>query len=271
MFEALVIVLAGLLAGTINTVVGSGTLITFPTLLFFGYAPVAANVSNTWGLVAAAITGAWGYRREIRETRHQIVQLLPMSIIGSIIGALLLLALPAAAFDAIVPVLIALALLLVVFGGRLNAWAQRHRVEAETGTKTGGAATGAVGGPALSRGRRLALLGGVFFGGIYGGYFGAAQGVLVMGVMNVLLPLSLQHLNAIKNILTPCANLVAAIVFFFVARDQINWAVAGLIALGAFGGGWVGARVGRSLSPQALRATIVVIGLVAIAKLVVFP
>ena len=112
LWEALVIVLAGLGAGTINTVVGSGTLITFPTLLLLGIPPVSANISNSLGLVPGGLTGAWGYRQELRTLGPMLRRLVPASLLGSVLGALLLLVLPPAAFEAIVPVLIAVALLL---------------------------------------------------------------------------------------------------------------------------------------------------------------
>lgn len=254
--EVVAILLAGLAAGTINTVVGSGTLITFPTLLFFGYPPVAANVSNSLGLVAGSLSGAWGYRAELRRTRALVVRLAPVSVAGAVLGALLLLWLPASAFEAIVPVLIVLALVLVVGGPRLTAWAARRR-----GADPAVAATG------LGTGRWVALLAGVLLAGAYGGYFGAAQGVLMLGLMSVLLPVGLQEMNGMKNVLTMLVNLVAAVVFLVVQPEQIVWPVAGLIAAGALLGGVVGARVGRSMPPALLRAVIVVIGSVAVAVL----
>ncbi len=259
--EALAIALAGLVAGTINTIVGSGTLITFPTLLFFGYAPVSANVSNSLGLVAGGVSGAWGYRAEMKGLRRTLVALLPASFVGSVLGALLLLTLPESAFEAIVPALIALALVLVVTGPRLNRWAAAHASERP----------GIVVGKGLRHGigtsRTIAVLLGILLAGMYGGYFGAAQGVLLLGIMGVLLPLGLQQINGIKNVLGLVVNLVAALVFLVIQPEQIDWAVVGLIAGGSVVGGVIGARVGRALPPSLLRAVIVVIGLVAIAVL----
>ncbi len=248
--QALAIIAAGLAAGTINTIVGSGTLVTFPTLLFFGYAPVSANISNSLGLVAGGVSGAWGYRRELRTVRSTLLALLPASLVGAVIGALLLLALPESAFETIVPILIALALILVVTGPRLNGWAAGHHTDR------------------LTRGRWVALLAGVMLTGIYGGYFGAAQGVLLMGVLGVLLPYGLQQLNGIKNVCTLVANLVAALVFLMVEPAQIDWLVVLLIATGSLAGGFIGAKVGRAMSPWLLRTVIVVIGTVAIVVLV---
>jgi len=236
-------------AGTINTIVGSGTLITFPTLLFFGYPPLVANISNTIGLVAGGLTGIHGYRAELTGQGRTLRRLVPVSLLGALTGAVLLLKLPAAAFDAIVPFLIAAALLLVLLGPRLQAWAAARHPDHD------------------SLGRHLLMTAGVFSAGVYGGYFGAAQGVLLVGIMSVLMTISLQRVNALKNVLGTVVNAVAAVVFMLVAWERINWSVAALIAVGALAGGYVGARVGRRLSPGLLRGLIVVIGVLAIAKI----
>jgi uncharacterized protein len=236
-------------AGTINTIVGSGTLVTFPTLLAFGYPAVAANMSNTVGLVAGGLSGTWGYRKELAGSKDLLVRIAPWSFLGAVSGALLLLVLPASAFDAIVPVLIGLGLLLVLLG----PWLQKRAAAAHTDHD--------------SSARRIGLAIGIFAAGAYGGYFGAAQGVLLMGLMSVLLPNPLQQINGIKNVLGTIVNAVAAIVFLIVAWDQIEWAVAGLIAVGSLMGGVIGAKVGRKLPPWGLRGFIVVIGVVAIVQL----
>lgn len=247
--EIVAIVLAGLAAGTINTIVGSGTLITFPVLLFFGYPPVTANISNSLGLVPGGLTGAWGYRHELKSLGPMVRRLAPASFVGSITGALLLLVLPPEAFEAIVPALILLALVLVVAGPRLQRWAaQRHADH-------------------ITPGRWTALILGVLLAGVYGGYFGAAQGVLLLGIMSILLPLSLQQINGIKNVLGMIVNLVAALVFLVVAPAIVDWMVVLLISCGSLLGGVLGARVGRRMPPGLLRGVIVVIGTVAIVNL----
>jgi uncharacterized membrane protein YfcA len=250
-YEVIALLVAGMAAGTINTIVGAGTLITFPMLLFFGYPPVVANVSNTVGLVAGGVTGIHGYRAELVGQGRTLRALMPASFLGAVTGAVLLLWLPESAFDAIVPVLIALALVLVLAGPRLQAWAAARHPDQD------------------SRGRRLLMTVGIFGAGVYGGYFGAAQGVLLLGIMSVLMTISLQRITGLKNVLGTVVNAVAALTFILVAPDRIDWAVAALIAVGALAGGFVGARVGRRLSPSVLRAVIVVVGVLAIAKMVV--
>jgi uncharacterized membrane protein YfcA len=250
-YEVIALLAAGMAAGTINTIVGAGTLITFPTLLFFGFPPLVANVSNTIGLVAGGITGIHGYRRELVGQGDVLRRLMPLSFLGAVTGAVLLLWLPASAFDAIVPVLIAVSLLLVLLGPRLQAWAAARHPDHD------------------STGRRLLLMTGVFATGVYGGYFGAAQGVLMVGIMSALMAISLQRINGLKNVLSTVVNVVAALTFIIVAPELIDWSVAALLAVGALAGGYVGARTGRRLSPAMLRGLIVVVGVAAIVKMVV--
>jgi uncharacterized membrane protein YfcA len=245
--EAIAILAAGVAAGTINTIVGSGTLITFPVLISLGWAPVTANVSNNIGLVPGAFTGAYGYRRELEGQRPRIFSLLPFSALGAIAGAVALLVLPASAFKAIVPAFIAIAVLLVAFQPQLNAaLAHRRRPDAE---------------------KRAGLRALTFGTGIYGGYFGAAQGILLMAILGVSVPEDLQRLNALKNVMAASVNLVAGVIFVFAAH--VDWQVAGLIAAGSMVGGWLGSRYGRRLSQERLRALIVVVGISAIVRLVV--
>jgi uncharacterized protein len=244
--EIVAIFAAGVVAGTINTVVGSGTLFTFPVLLGFGYGPVVANVSNTVGLVPGSAAGAFGYRRELAGQGRRLTLLAGASLSGGIVGAVLLLVLPASAFKAIVPVFIAIALVMIIAQPRISAWLARrgrHRRE-----NAGWVATVAV-----------------FAGGVYGGYFGAAQGILLMAILTLSVEDKLQRLNAVKVVLTGLVNLVSGVVFIFAAH--IAWAPAGLIAAGSLIGGIVGARAGRRLKPSVLRAVIVVVGIAAIIHL----
>jgi uncharacterized membrane protein YfcA len=248
------IIAAGFAAGTINTIVGSGSLITFPTLLVLGYPPLTANVSNNIGLVPGGLSGSYGYRHELEGHSRTIRRLGPLSFLGSVAGASLLLVLPPEAFQAIVPVLIVIALVLVLIGPSLQRRAAERSPEETT-----------------PRWHGWALATGVFVAGAYGGYFGAAQGVLLMGIFSALSAEPLQRLNAYKNVLSAIVNAVAAIMFLLFARGSIDWWVVLFIAVGSFLGGLVGARIGRRIPPAALRALIVVIGVVAIVKLVLFP
>ena len=233
-------------AGTINTVVGSGTLITFPTLLAFGIPPVTANVSNTVGLAPGSLSGAIGYRAELAGQRRRLVRLGSASLVGGIAGALLLLVLPSSAFDAIVPVLIVLGCVLVVLGPRIQ-----RRVAARAAQRGG-----------LPEHGVWWVWPAVAAAGVYGGYFGAAQGVLLMAILGIGVADSMQRHNATKNVLALIVNGIAAVVFIFVA--DVNWPVAGLIAVGSVIGGQIGATVGRRLPANVLRAVIVTVGVVAV-------
>jgi uncharacterized membrane protein YfcA len=239
---------AGVWAGVVNTVVGSGTLITFPVLLAVGYAPLTANVSNSLGLVPGSLSGAYGYRRELRGQRGRIARFAPVSVLGATAGAALLLVLPPAAFTAIVPVFVALGLVLVVLQPRINRWllSRRHPDAAPDG------------------GRVALLLNGLT--ATYGGYFGAAQGIMLMAILGVALDDDLQRVNALKNVLAGLVNLTAAVVFVLVGK-HLAWEAVALLAVGSTAGGQLGARIGRRLPSPALRAVIVVVGLAAIAKL----
>jgi uncharacterized protein len=255
LIHAIVIVFAGLGAGAINAVVGSGTLITFPTLVAMGYPPVTATMSNAVGLVAGNVSGTWGYRRELRGQWNRLRWQIPASVIGAIVGAWLLLHLPATVFARVVPVLLIAALILVVIAPRIQAWA-RARAE-QSGRSV----------DEVSSGRMAALTASTFAIGIYGGYFTAAQGILLVGAMGALLPESVQRMNAAKNLLALVVNVVAALAYTLVAFHRISWSVAGLIAVGSLLGGLLGARYGRRLSPNALRAAIVVVGLIGLYRL----
>ncbi|MFI6367363.1 sulfite exporter TauE/SafE family protein [Nocardia sp. NPDC050630] len=248
--EQLAVFGAGIAAGGINTIVGSGTLITFPVLLAFGIPPVTANVSNTIGLVPGGVSGAYGYRRELEGQRARLVRLGSASLLGGTTGAILLLVLPAAAFKAIVPVLIIAALILVVVQPRLARWVKERRA-ADTG-------------PAPEHGG-LILYVAIFLCGIYGGYFGAAQGVLLIGLLGVFVHEDIQRLNGVKNVLGLLVNAVSAVVFTMIA--DVDWRVAGLIAVGSIIGGVLGAKMGRRMPPTALRAVIVVVGSIAVVRL----
>ncbi|GAA4389152.1 sulfite exporter TauE/SafE family protein [Brevibacterium sp. NPDC049920] len=290
--EAALVLLAGLGAGTINAIVGSGTLITFPALVAFGVPPVTATMSNAVGLIPGNIASSFGYREELRGQGRRLLQLLPASLAGALLGAYLLLTLPEDAFITIVPVLLVFALLLVVGQPALQRYlkkrkAMRADARGEAGETVGeaggpaagaevpagsdaesGAAPGTVPGPpALSTGRMLAVVLAVFLTAIYGGYFAAAQGIILIALLGLLLPEPLQRLNGAKNVLVLAVNTVAAAVYIIVGFDRIDWLAVLLIAIGSLIGGYFGARIGRRFSPVLLRAIIVVLGLVALWRI----
>jgi uncharacterized membrane protein YfcA len=241
--HAVLIFAAGVGAGAINAAVGSGSLITFPALVALGYPPVLANVSNNIGLVPGGVSGVLGYRRELAGQGRRIARLVPASIAGGIAGAVLLLVLPGSVFKRVVVVLIVVALILVVAQPRLaRRLGERHT------ERTG------------------LLLASVLAVGVYGGYFGAAQGIILIALLSIFVADDLQRLNATKNVLAMAVNGVASVVFILATR--VDWTIAGLIAAGSVIGGQIGAGVGRRLDPRALRGLIIVVGIVAIVRLV---
>jgi uncharacterized protein len=244
-WDALLVGLAGLGAGTINAVVGSGTLITFPTLLAVGLPPVVANVSNTVGLVPGSIASSWGYRGELAGQRPRVLRLATATVVGATLGAVLLLVLPESSFVAIVPVLILLGCVLVL----IQPWVMRRLGEHPARPDHGGPLVWLL---------ILAI-------GVYGGYLGAGQGVLLIAVLGVGLDETLQRVNAAKNVLAGLANLVAGLIFVAVA--DVDWEAAALIAVGATLGGTVGAAVAKRLPEVVFRATVVLIGLIAVVSL----
>jgi uncharacterized membrane protein YfcA len=247
LFHALIIVAVGLIAGMVNTIVGSGSLLTFPTLLALGYAPVVANVSNTVGLISGSVSGAIGYRQELKGQLRRILTLMPAVVVGAVLGAVLLLELPGSAFRRVVPILILFAVALVL----IQPTVARRRAERGAMREHPG--------PLLQVG--------TFLTSIYGAYFGAAQGVLLVGLFGITLDDEVQRLNAAKNVIAATVNAIGAIVF--IASTTIAWKVSGLLFLGSSVGGQIGAVVGRRLHPQVLRATIAIVGTAVAIKLLI--
>ena len=242
--QALLVVAAGFGAGALNAVVGSGSLITFPTLVAVGLPPLTANVSNTVGLVPGAVTSVYGYRRELGGLRATLRHLLPATILGALVGVALLLAFPASVFEAVVPLLVGLAVVLVL----VQPWVARRATTHEPRTRPAPWLWAAVG-----------------LTGVYGAYFGAAQGVLLIGVLGLGTALGLQQVNAVKNVLAGAANMVAALVFAFAA--PVDWTAALLVAVGSSVGGLLGARVARRLPVPVLRGVVVAVGVAALVVL----
>jgi uncharacterized membrane protein YfcA len=240
--EWLAILAAGVAAGGINALVGSGTLVTFSTLVTLGVPPLTANVSNTVGLVAGSVAGSLGYRSELAQQRDRLVRYVPVSLAGGLAGAALLLVLPSSAFDAVVPVLVALGVLLVAIQPYLS---RRLAVSHDAHP---------VGGP-------VAWVA-VFAVGVYGGYFGAAQGILLIAVLGILVDAHLHRMNALKNVLVALVNGIAAAVFIVLA--PVDWGIALVLLVGSSVGGYLAGRHGRNVSPAVLRTFIIVVGVIAL-------
>ncbi len=237
------LVLAGFAGGAINAAVGSGTLLVYPVLLAAGIPPVAANGTNTTGLAPGSFLAAWAYRQELADRLRILVKPLIAAVIGAAIGAVLVVAMPARVFTSLVPWLVALATVLIAVQPLVSRWAKAHR---EPGEHLLWPWTGAV--------------------GVYGGYFGAAQGVMLMAVLGVRYDPSTQRANGAKNLLAASANVTAAVVF--AASGAVVWLAALAVALGSIPGGYVGGRLARRLPNYVLRAMVVAIGIGATLYLV---
>ncbi|MBG6213099.1 MAG: sulfite exporter TauE/SafE family protein [Cryobacterium sp.] len=244
--EGVIILVAGIAAGVINVVAGAGTLITFPTLLALGVPPITANVSNTVGLVPGSIAGAYGYRRELASQWHAVGWMAVFSVVGGAVGGLLLLILPEEAFSAVVPFLLLLAAGLSAAQPRVARFVRR---KAPAGRETD------------ARPVTFGLILGILGTGVYGGYFGAAQGVVLLAFLGILWSTDLHRANGAKNVLAGTANLISAIIF--ISSGTVDWVIAVLIGVGSAAGGWLGARIGRRLSAPVLRTILIVVALTA--------
>ncbi|GAA3832163.1 sulfite exporter TauE/SafE family protein [Brevibacterium ammoniilyticum] len=268
LWQIALIVLAGIGAGGINAVVGSGTLITFPVLVAFGVPPVVATMSNAVGLVPGNIASSFGYREELKGQWKRFAGFVPASLAGSLLGAYLLLHLPEDAFETIVPILLVLALIMVVgqpyLSRHLKARALRRR---EQGHDLAEATDPDAARGGLSTGKYILALVVIFLTAIYGGYFAAAQGIILVALLGLILTDDLQRLNGLKNVLVLVVNTVSATTYIIVGHDRINWTAVICVAVGSLIGGYLGARVGRKFSPGLLRTVIVVLGLVAIVRI----
>ncbi len=240
-----IILLAGIVAGIMNVVAGAGTLITFPILLALGIPPLTANMSNTVGLVPASITGVYGYRRELEGQWRQVAWMASLSAVGGVAGGMLLLLLPAKSFSTVVPFLLLLAALLSAVQPRVARFVRRHSTADASDTRP------------LTAG----LLLGILATGVYGGYFGAAQGVILLALLGILWSTDLHRANGAKNVLASIANVVSAAIF--ISSGRVDWRVALLIGVGSAVGGWLGAHIGRRLPAAVLRTILVIVALTA--------
>lgn len=246
LLDGTIIIAAGIAAGIINVVAGAGTLITFPVLLALGVPPVTANVSNTVGLVPASISGAYGYRRELRGQWPSVIRMATLSGAGGLAGGAALLLLPADNFSVIVPFLLLIAAILAAIQPRVAAFVRRRSTDEAVNA---------------TRPLTFGLVLGVFLTGIYGGYFGAAQGVVLLALLGILWSTDLNRANGAKNVLAGVANVISAVLF--IAMGIVNWQIAVLVGVGSAIGGWIGSRIGRKLPASILRAILVVVAVVA--------
>lgn len=246
LWEALAILLAGVAAGGINAVAGSGTLFTFPVLLALGYPPITATVSNSIGLAPGTLSGTIAYRRELAGQKARLIRFGTMSFFGAMTGAMLLIYLPSGVFESVVPFMIGGACVLIILQPRITKWARSRKPASKNG------------GPWMPAGAYAA--------GTYGGYFAAAQGIILISLLGATLDDDLQRLNALKNALATIANSTAAV--FYIVLASPAWPVVGLLAAGTIAGGYLGANFGRKLSPTALRVVLIIVGLTAAAQLV---
>jgi uncharacterized protein len=257
LLRALAISAAGCAAGFMNSIVGSGTLISFPTLVNVGFDSIAANVANNIGLFPGSTSAAYGYRRELAGQRRRLLLLSTASATGAVIGAILLFTLSKAAFTYIVPFLILIGVMLVVLQPTIMAKVKVRQANRSAQQQPGSTHT--------TREVTPLLWLAVCAAGVYGGYFGAAQGVILIGIMGILLQDELVRINAAKNVLSAVVGCVAAVVF--IARGNVPWTAAGLVAVGSVTGGLIGARIGRKIPPNVLRAVVAIVGVIAATKL----
>ena len=244
--EVLAVLAAGFGAGVVLASVGAGSLVSFPILLALGVPPLVANTSNCVGLVAGGLSGSWGYRRELAPVRPLVLRVALTSGAGALVGAAVLLVLPSSAFDAVVPLLVLGAATLIGIQPLVSRALARRA-----------ARRGVVDQPdRMSMGPRLATVSSAI--GVYGGYFGAAQGVMLMACLALVLDLPLQVVNGLKNVAVFAANVAATVIFVVVG--PLDWGVVGLLALGSTAGGWLGAHVGRRLPSALLRTLVVLFG-----------
>jgi uncharacterized membrane protein YfcA len=247
--ETLLVLLAGLGAGVLSSTVGVASLLSFPTLVALGLPPVVANVSNTLGLIPGGLSGVVGYRDEVREAPRVAARIMTVCAVGALAGAALLLGLPDGVFEAVVPWLILFTCLLVGAQPRIAAWLRARHTERH----------------GELRGERLhmspATTGFATLTGMYGGYFGAGAGVMMVAVLGLGTDLELRIVNGLKTLSLMVGNIVAGLVFVIVADPR--WDVVVLLAAGSLVGGYVGARIGRRLPDAVFRWAVVAAGVVA--------
>lgn len=240
--EGVLVAVAAFIAGAINAVAGGGSLVSFPALVAVGYAAKTANVTNTVALWPGYIGGSWGYRSELSIQGRRILALTPACVLGALAGSVILLETPQSAFDLIVPFLILFACGVMAFQERLARLAAYHEL--------------------VSRGYDhipATLHVSVFLLAVYGAYFGAGLGILLLAFLGIFLPDDIQRSNALKGLLSALINLVAVV--YFVAFGPVRWGPAAVMAVGALAGGYMGVGVARRLGRERLRIAVISYGL----------
>lgn len=243
-FNEILILLAALAAGFINAMAGGGTLVSFPVLLAVGIPPVVANVTNTVALVPGTIGGMWAQRGDFASQRTRLMKLLPVSIIGGVAGGLLILNTSEDAFRSLIPYLILMATVLLAAQLQIKKWLIRRVGHAHAENQH----------PAF-------MMGTVLVTAVYGGYFGAGMGVILMAVLGLVTDENMTRLNFLKQSLGFVINLAAAIYFAF--SGKVDWWVAFIMIFGSVIGGWIGGKLAGTMKPEILRWIVVVAGLVA--------
>lgn len=234
---------ASALAGMINSVAGGGTLVTFPTLVWLGQPPIIANATNTAALWPGSLGSLWGYRQDLKHLHQKLYILVVPSFIGGIAGAILLELTPPGLFSKLVPYLILFATLLFAFQGAVQRWLKLHEIHHHTITTRW-------------------LVGACLFQfgvALYGGYFGAGIGILMLAALSLLGLTDIHQMNGLKNLLAMCINAIAA--FYFMAIGLVEWKIAAVMAVGAISSGYGGAGLARWLGPVVVRRIVIGIGL----------
>lgn len=244
LLNEILIFLAAVTAGFINAMAGGGTLVSFPVLLALGISPVVANVTNTVALVPGTIGGMWAQRDAFRSQYKRLLKLLPVSVIGGVAGGLLILNTSEDAFKSLIPYLILAATLLLGFQIRIKNWVVSRIGHAHS-----------------EHHNPIFMLSMVFLAAVYGGYFGAGLGVILMATLGLVTDESMTRLNFLKQALGFAINLAAAIYFAF--SGKVDWMIAFVMIFGSLFGGWVGGRLAGKMKPEILRWIVVTAGLVA--------
>jgi len=236
--------MAAMAAGFINAMAGGGTLVSFPVLLAIGISPVAANVTNTVALLPGTIGGMWAQRKDFQSQYQRLIKLLPVAIVGGIGGGLLLLNTSENTFRSIIPYLILLATLLLAAQSRIRSWVVGRIGQSHTETHN-----------------PIVMMSLVFLAAVYGGYFGAGLGVILIATLGLVTDENMTRLNFLKQALGFAINLAAAVYFAF--SGKVNWWVAFIMIFGSLLGGWIGGKLASRIKPEILRWIVVTAGIVA--------